>query len=132
MKKGIIVAMLSAFVLVFGLAACSFLPGTQSNATYESILNDYTVKMQQETPKLIDEYNKETAGKSDINQNAQISNEKISKLAQISTEGMGKMAELMNKNKDSYDKYQEWANKLTNVYQTEAQKITDAYMASAM
>lgn len=114
--------------------AASTTAATTSEETYQSILDEYTAKLQEATPGLIDEYQNEAASNTDgVSGLAKISNDKISKLAEISTEGTEKMAQLMySSGSGSYSEYQEWATKLTDVYTTEAQKITDAYMASAM
>lgn len=104
----------------------------KTEATYQSILDDYTTKIKEAVPKLLEEYNSESADKlNDINALAELSNSKIEKLAEISNEGIGKMADLMLKSGDSQETYEEWAGKLTDVYMTEAQQITDAYMNSA-
>ncbi|MGC4018355.1 MAG: hypothetical protein QM793_03430 [Muricomes sp.] len=101
-------------------------------STYQSILDDYTQKIKDATPGLVDEYNSEAAGAAgDVNKLAEISNAKITKLAEISNEGISKMAELMLKNGDEQATYEEWAGKLTDVYMEYAQQITDAYMSSA-
>ncbi|KAF1295192.1 hypothetical protein BAU15_05425 [Enterococcus sp. JM4C] len=101
-------------------------------ASYQSILDEYTKKMQDESPKLVDEYNAEYPSiQGGINALAELSNKKVAKLAETSNEGVAKMAELQLNNKDDYSVYEEWAGKLIAVYSEEAQKIIDAYMASA-
>ncbi len=97
----------------------------------QTILDDYTQKIKDATPGLVTEYNSKSAGITDINQLATISNEEVTKRAEISNEGVGKMADLMLKNKDTQDIYQEWAGKLTDVYTEYAGQITDAYINSA-
>lgn len=108
-------------------------PEAVADTIYQEILDEYTKKIQEATPGLIEEYNTEAASKSgDINALAEISNAKISKLAEISNEGIEKMASLMLKNGDESSVYEEWAGKLTNVYMEQSQQITDAYMSSAV
>jgi hypothetical protein len=109
-------------------------PSTPAEAkSYESILGEYTQKLQAATPRLIDEYNAAAANNDKgITGLAQISNDKISELAKILNDGIQEMAEIMlTTGSGSYGEYEEWATKLTDVYMTEAQKVTDAYMASA-
>lgn len=103
-----------------------------SNETYESILADYAAQMEAQTPILVEEYNAEAAGLTDLSEKAQLSNDKVQELAKISVAGTEKMAELMLKNGDQYSVYEDWANQLNDVYTELAQQITDAYMASAM
>jgi len=105
-----------------------------SETTYEDIYNEYTQKLQDATPGLIDEYNQEAAANTDgMTGLATICNKKISELAKINTEGTKKMAQLMyTSGNGSYQDYEDWAMKLSDVYTTEAQKITDAYTSSAM
>lgn len=102
------------------------------NASYQSILDEYSEKMKEATPGLVDEFKNEAAKYSgDINELAEISNDKIGKLAEISNEGIEEMANIMHSNGDDYDTYEEWAGKLMDVYTEYAQEITDAYMDSA-
>lgn len=104
----------------------------EAEVTYESILNDYTQKLEQQAPTLVEEYNSEAKEKAgDIDALAQLSNDKISELAATSNEGIQEMAKLQQKNGDDYSTYEEWAQKLTDVYMDQAQTITDAYMESA-
>lgn len=101
--------------------------------TYQSILDDYTQKIEEATPRLIEEYYEEA----DLNTNgleglATLSNDKVLELADICTEGVEEMAEIMwYTGTDSYNEYEEWAAKLYDVYTDEAGKITEAYMNSA-
>lgn len=102
------------------------------DVTYQSILDDYTQKIKDATPGLVDEYNTESAeAAGDVQKLAELSNAKISKLAEISNEGISKMADIMLKSGDEQETYEEWAAKLQAVYQENAQQITDAYMSSA-
>ena len=100
--------------------------------TFESILEDYTIKMQNETPRLVDEFNSEAvAFIENINVLAEMNYDKIAELADISSEGINKMEELMIVNQTSHEEYDEWAAKLMDAYVVEAAKISDAYMALA-
>lgn len=102
-------------------------PGT----TYESILNEYTKKIEEAAPKLVEEYNSEYPNvKNGLEGLAELSNKKIEKLAIISNEGIFKMAELMHEVSGNYADYEIWAEKLMDVYTKEAQKIIDVYLAS--
>ena len=97
------------------------------------ILDEYSKKITDATPGLIDEYNAEaTSNAYGLEGLATISNSKVSKLAEISTEGMSKMAEVMMSNgSGKQDTYNEFSKKMTDVYTTEAAKITEAYTSSA-
>ena len=108
-------------LVVLSLTACG------STQTYDAVLKEYTAKIEEATPTLVDEFKTEASNITDITKLAEISNEKIQKLAEISTEGIGKMAEIKLKNNDDNNVYEEWAQKLTDVYETEAKKITDEY-----
>ena len=101
--------------------------------SYEDILNEYSEKLRNATPKLIEEYNEEAKNnKSGLTGLAAICNEKVSELAEISVEGIQEMAKLhLEKGSGSYDEYSEWSDKLQKVYSEEAAKIQDAYMKSA-
>ncbi|MCR4851486.1 MAG: hypothetical protein K5870_09535 [Lachnospiraceae bacterium] len=102
-----------------------------SKATYQDVLDEYSKKIKDKTPELIEEYKKESADISrDMQALAELSNKKVEVLAEISNEGVGKMAEIMLKKGDSYDIYEEWSQKLMDIYMEESKKITDAYMNS--
>ncbi len=105
-----------------------------SSTSYQSILDTYSKKLRQATPKLLEEYKNEAAANTEgLTGLATICNNKITELAKINTDGTQEMASYMYKHgSGSYDEYQEWALKLYDVYEEEAQKITDAYMDSAM
>ena len=146
MKKKILVAILAA-TMALSITACrgseqkeeetktesaEEAEPEKEEVTYQSILDEYTQKIIDATPGLVEEYNTEAADKAgDVNALAELSNSKVEKLAEISNDGVEKMAELMTKNGDEYDTYEEWAAKLTDVYMQQSQQITDAYMASA-
>lgn len=101
---------------------------------YQAILNEYTIKLQNATPSLIDEYYAEAANNTAGLQGlATICNNKVSVLAGICNEGVSKMATYYyNHGNGSYDEYESWGTKLYDVYMIEAGKIQDAYMNSAM
>lgn len=101
--------------------------------SYQEILDAYTVKLQEATPGLIEEYNTEAAENTGgLEGLATICNEKVSSLAEISMEGIQEMANLYLHVGDGTDnEYQEWSGKLQDVYLTEAAKIQEAYMESA-
>lgn len=100
--------------------------------SYQSILDTYTKRLQEASPKLVDEYNNEyPALNGDINALAELSNKKVEKLAEISNDGTSEMAKLQLAGESEYSVYEEWAGKLIDVYTQEAQKIMDAYLASA-
>lgn len=106
----------------------------KAERTYQSILDEYSEKIRDAVPVLIEEYNTEAAKNEDgLTGLAKISNAKISKLAEMSIEGVGEMAKLMYaEGSGKYDEYEEWAGKLQKVYTEEASKISDAYMESAI
>ena len=153
--------LLLALVIVFSLCACSAEQNQHSNAqkiqspdptiftdtnepsesdvgifgyaSYQQILDDYTVKIREAVPGLIEEYKAEadenTNGLSGL---ATICNDKVSLLAEISNDGISKMAEFYYEHgSGSYEEYEEWAGKIMDVYMEEAGKIQDAYMESA-
>ncbi|MDD3140216.1 MAG: hypothetical protein PHX08_14740 [Lachnospiraceae bacterium] len=104
----------------------------EAETTYQSILDEYTQKITDGVPGLIDEYNAEAADKTgDMNALAELSNAKVSKLAEICNEGVEQMAQLKIKNGDDDTTYTDWAGKLQAVYSEQAKPIQDAYMNSA-
>lgn len=97
--------------------------------TYQSILDEYTQKIIDATPELVEEFNNEAAGLTgSVEELAELSNAKVEKLALISTDGVTEMAELMQRNGDEYEVYEEWSIKLTDIYTEYAEKIMDAYI----
>ena len=101
--------------------------------SYEDVLEDYSQRIKDAVPVLIDEYNAEAANNAEgLNGLAELCNEKVSALAEIANEGVSEMAEIyMDFGSGSYEEYEEWAGKLMAVYTEEASKIQDAYMESA-
>ena len=142
MKKIILVLLVLAMIMTM-MVGCSVADTTSDTETpkieelifgsYEDILNEYSKKLREATPRLIEEYNDEAKNNQDgLMGLATICNEKVSELAEISVEGVQEMAELhLNKGSGSYDEYEEWAGKLNDVYMEEAAKIQDVYMKSA-
>ena len=146
MKKKI-VAMILVGAMALSITACSGDKEPSKNnepktekvekepeveVTYQSILDDYTQKIADATPGLVEEYNNESAAiADDLNALAELSNSKVEKLAEISNQGVSEMATLMQKNGDEYSVYEEWSLKLTDVYTQYAAQITDAYTTSA-
>lgn len=105
--------------------------GKKSGSSYQAILDDYTEKMEDAVPGLVDEYHSESAGVSDIEELAEICNDKVSDLAEICNEGISEMASLMYKKDDSYSTYEDWAGKLMDNYTEIADEIMDAYLDSS-
>ncbi len=106
-----------------------------STKTYQTILDEYTEKLKEATPRLIEEYKKAAASNtSGVGGLAELSTEKILELADIYADGILEMADLMwsevMNDSGSYSEYEEWAGKLNDVYMEEADKITEAYMNS--
>lgn len=101
--------------------------------SYQEILDAYTIKLQEATPGLIEEYNAEAAENTGgLEGLATICNEKVSALAEISMEGIQEMANIyLHVGDGTDDEYQEWSGKLQDVYLAEAAKIQEAYMQSA-
>ena len=101
--------------------------------SYQAILDDYTARLQNAVPELIDEYNAEAAeNDAGLNGLATICNAKVSELAAISVEGMEEMARYYYRHgSGAYEEYSEWTGKLQDVYMTEAAKIQAVYMDSA-
>ena len=142
MKKRLL-TMLLAGAMVLSLAACggsgankettaSTEPEateavTEATGTYQDILDEYSQKLKDAVPGIVEEYNTEAeALDGDLTALADLSTKKVEKLAEISVEGTEKMAELKLKNGDSDEVYNEWADKLNAVYEEQAQQITDA------
>ena len=125
-------------VVVMCLSGCSAgigltLGETTKYGSYEEILTEYTKKLKDATPILIEEYNEAAKDNQDgLMGLATLCNEKVSELAVISNEGIQEMAEFyFKKGSGAYSEYSEWASKLQDVYMEEASKIQDVYMDSA-
>ena len=103
------------------------------DVTYQGILDEYTQKLADATPGLVDEFNSEAGEKGgDMNALAELCNAKVEKLAAICNQGVEEMAKLMQDNGDEYSTYEDWAGKLQNAYTTQAQQIQDAYTNAAI
>ena len=102
--------------------------------SYEEVLEEYSKKLREATPILIEEYKEAAKNNQDgLNGLAALCNEKVSELAVISNEGIEEMATLyFTKGSGSYEDYMDWAGKLQEVYMEEAAKIQEVYMDSAM
>ena len=86
-------------------------------STYQDVLDEYTKKIQDATPALVEEYNTESVEiAEDINALAELSNSKVEELAVICNDGVQEMAEIMTQNGDAYENYEEWAGKLQDIY----------------
>lgn len=101
--------------------------------SYQTILDEYTQKLREATPLLIEEYNEAAKSNEDgLTGLARLCNEKVTELAVISNEGIQKMASYyFNHGSGSYEEYSEWAGKVQDVYLEEAATIQEAYMDSA-
>ncbi len=106
-------------------------PVPSGNSTYQSILDEYTSKMERAVPGLVQEYKTESAGISDINRLAELCNDKVGELAEICNEGVSEMAEIMYMKGDAYETYEKWAGALMDNYSDIAAEIQDAYLESA-
>ena len=137
MKCKILIMLVCAMLFVTGCSVVTETIDTVKDtppSSYEDILAEYTQKIQDATPVLIEEYNEAAKSNKDgLNGLAALSNEKISELAKISNDGIQEMAKLqLKQGTGSYEEYSDWAGKLQDVYMEEAAKITDAYMKSAL
>ena len=138
MKKifRIIPLLLVLCVVLVGCGVPSVAPNGDEKVSlnsYEDILNEYSKKLREATPVLIEEYTEAAKNNQDgLTGLATLCNEKVSELAKISTDGTQAMATLhLKKGSGSYEEYSEWAGKLQAVYMEEAAKIQDVYMKSA-
>lgn len=109
-------------------------PAETKKNSYESVLAEYTAKLQAATPGLIEEYKAEAANNTaGLEGLAEIANNKVSELAEIANDGVSEMAKLMyTVGSGKYEEYEKWATKLYDVYEVEAAKIYDVYTNSAM
>lgn len=109
-------------------------PAETKKNSYESVLAEYTAKLQAATPGLIEEYKTEAANNTaGLEGLAEIANNKVSELAEIANDGVSEMAKLMyTVGSGKYEEYEKWATKLYDVYEVEAAKIYDVYTNSAM
>lgn len=103
-----------------------------TSSTYQSILDEYTSKMEKAVPKLVQEYKSETVGVTDATRLAEICNNKVGELVEICNEGVSELAEIMQTKGDTYETYEKWAEKLMDNYTDLAGEIQDAYLESAL
>lgn len=98
--------------------------------SYEDILEEYSKKLSDAVPGLVEEFNEEAKDNQDgLTGLATICNDKVGELAKICNDGVQEMAKIyMKKGSGEYSEYEEWAGKLQGVYAEEAGKIQDAYM----
>lgn len=133
MKKRLFIVVM-VVIGMFCLAACSgggdsadsgtdptTAANSKANTTYQSILDEYTAKIEAEVPNLIAELNAE-GGSMDALMS------KTEKLAEIQGEGVNEMAELMVENGDDYSTYEEWVNKLYDASKKATDDLANAYM----
>ena len=125
MKK-IIVGVL---VMAMAFAFCACGSSSTEKATYDSIYEEYSAKIEDAGAKALDEFKDEASSKSDVNSLAELANDKVSDIATVQVEGGSKMAELMNKNGDEYSKYEKAYKKLYSVYNDEAMKVYKEYIS---
>ncbi len=102
---------------------------TTKASSFQDIYNTYILKMQNETPRLQEEFKNEakanTKGTSGL---ADILSDKTDVLASLYSEGAGEMAKLIYTSGNSYDDYDSWATKLYNDgYSKEFDKLYDLY-----
>lgn len=100
---------------------------------YQKILDEYTIKIKEKAPLLVEEYNAEAPNnQGGLEGLATLSNDKIAELAKISNDGIAEMAKVQLKaGSGKYEEYQDWATKLSEVYTAEAEAISNAYIQSA-
>lgn len=127
MKKLSVILLSLAMISAFVLTSCGS-GESAKEVTYDSIYEEYSQKIKDAAPGLIDEFKSEAESKTDVMELAEIANDKVSSLAEIQVEGGTKMAELMHKNGDEYSVYEDAYKKLYQVYNDEAMKIYDVYM----
>lgn len=127
MKKLSVIMLSLAMIAGFVLTSCGS-GESAKEVTYDSIYEEYSQKIKDAAPGLIDEFKSEVESKSDVMELAEIANDKVSSLAEIQVEGGTKMAELMHKNGDEYSVYEDAYKKLYQVYNDEAMKIYEVYM----
>lgn len=100
---------------------------------YQKILDEYTIKIKEKAPLLVEEYNAEAPNnQGGLEGLATLSNDKIAELAKISNDGITEMAKVQLKaGSGKYEEYEDWSGKLMDVYTKEADAISKAYTDSA-
>jgi hypothetical protein len=102
------------------------------HASYQQILDTYTVKLQEATPRLLDEFRAAAVGVTDITRLAEISVDITAALAEISVEGTVEMANLwIVRGVGTEAVYMDYAARLNNVYMEEAAHISALYLERA-
>ncbi len=95
---------------------------------YQEIYLNYSDKMEERTPELVDEFWDETDGiENDNDALADLCDDKITVLSEIDIEGESKMYDLMEANGDDYEVYEKWSSKLNDVYMNQSSALSDAY-----
>lgn len=98
-------------------------------AHYEEIFQEYSDKLTELTPVLVEEFNAEAeANEGGIEGLTEIFDAKIDRLSEIYIKGTEAMTNYMYEVKsDDSGLYLEWTQKLSGVFMEESQKITDEY-----
>lgn len=101
----------------------------EMSAHYEEIYLEYSAKLTELTPTLIEEFNVEAeANENGIDGLTDIFDSKIDKLSEIYIKGTEAMTNYMYEVKSSDSAlYLEWTQKLSGIFMEESQKITDEY-----
>lgn len=120
MKKSLIIC-LTALIVLCIFAGCG-------GQTYQSVLDEYTVKFQEASSQLVKEFKSEGSEITDTAKLSKLYKQKINLLNDLLAEGTQKMAEIKTSNNDNESTYKDWVQKLTNIYYTEANKITNEYI----
>jgi len=104
-----------------------------SFASFQQILDTYTQRLREATPRLLDDFRAAAVGVTDISALAEISIEITAALAEISVEGTAEMANLwIVRGVGSEAVYMDYAARLNAVYTEEAARISALYMELAM
>ena len=106
---------------------------TPAFASFQQILDDYTLRLREAMPRLLDEFRAAAVGVADITALAEISVDITAALAEISVEGTAEMANLwIVHGIGSEAVYMDYAARLNAVYMEEAARISALYMELAM
>lgn len=98
----------------------------------QEIVEEYSGKMQEATPKLMEAFKSDVQATTDSRDLAALYNQKIEVLAELCNEGYTAIWELLFENgiefsDTDYDKYAEYEQELDRVYEDETMKISDLY-----
>lgn len=139
MKKKFVGIFALVLLILVVFAGCTSQPKDkdqkpeEQKATYQSVFDEYSAKIQEKAPVLAEEFKTEAEPlKGDISALASLSGDKVKELAEISTEGGQKLAQVHLAEKDEDSVYMEWSQKLIEVYTEASKQITDAYTEIAM